>query len=137
MFFWYFSSPWIRIPNPDPDPETRLNTDPIRIRIRNTDLNTQPHYFSPIQKGISHKGKKPHQRSVVLAQHFGGAMLRSKKKCGKGEHFRPAGELQQQIPKSLACRASAVGRAFDFGHEGRKFAPRSVNGVRVATTSLH
>ena len=38
MFFWYFSSPWIRIriPNPDPDPETRLNTDPIRIRIRNT-----------------------------------------------------------------------------------------------------
>ena len=55
----------------------------------------------------------------------------------KGEYLRPAVELQQQIPKSSACRASAVRRAFDFGREGRQFAPSSVYGVRVAALPLH
>ncbi len=37
-----FMPSWIRIriPNTDPDPQTQLNTDPIRIRIHNTDSKT-------------------------------------------------------------------------------------------------
>ncbi len=38
-YFFFFSCPWIRIPDLDSDPLRRLNPDPTRIRIPNTDCN--------------------------------------------------------------------------------------------------
>ncbi len=82
------SSIRIRIPNKDPDTMTWLNSDPIRIRIRNTDFFPSRQRVSAYQDRRRCEGRQSRSAATPLPSPLAGWRRRT---CGTGSCGTPPG----------------------------------------------